>query len=69
MLKNLGVDFNKKSLDLVITEDSWGKEVFTFPIRFAKEIKYEGIEEAYFPRGWNKVKNPEFWTYAFGIKS
>jgi CubicO group peptidase (beta-lactamase class C family) len=64
MLKKLtGKEIDKVSL--LITEDTWGKEVFTFPLRFAKDIKYEGFEEAHFPKGWIKEDSPEFWSYAF----
>lgn len=54
-----------ESENLLITDKSWGKEVFTFPLRFAKEIKYEGFEEAHFPKGWRKEESNEFWSYAF----
>ncbi len=64
MLKKLtGKEVEKVSL--LITESTWGKEVFTFPLRFAKEIKYEGFEEAHFPKGWRKEDSNEFWSYAF----
>ncbi len=64
MLKKLtGKEVEKVSL--LITESTWGKEVFTFPLRFAKEIKYEGFEEAHFPKGWTKEDSNEFWSYAF----
>ena len=64
MLKKLtGEDIEKVSV--LKTESTWGKEVFTFPLRFAKEIKYEGFEEAHFPKGWIKEESPEFWSYAF----
>ena len=53
------------TLDLLVTDSIWGKEVFTFPIRFASGIKYEGIEEAQFPKGWSKKESPNFWSYVF----
>ncbi len=50
--------------DLLISDD-WGKEIFTFPIRFAKKIPFDGFEEARFPKGWGDKSSPYFWTYAF----
>lgn len=47
------------------TDSSWFKEIFTFPISFAQEIKYVGIEDARFPPGWSKAASPEFWSYIF----
>lgn len=46
--------------------DDWGTEIFHFPIRFAKEIPYKGIEDARFPKGWSDVESDYFWTYLFG---
>jgi CubicO group peptidase (beta-lactamase class C family) len=54
-----------KRVSLLKTEVTWGKEVFGFPLRFAKEVKYAGFEEAHFPRGWAKETSSEFWSYAF----
>lgn len=51
--------------DILVTEDNWGKELFKFPIRFASEIPYTGMEEARFPKGWGDSTHVEFWTYAF----
>jgi hypothetical protein len=51
--------------DLIIASDSWGKEFFQFPISFAQEINFKGMEDARFPKGWAKIESPEFWSYAF----
>lgn len=51
--------------DLIIANDSWGKEFFQFPISFAQEINFKGMEDARFPKGWAKIESPEFWSYAF----
>jgi len=64
MLKKL-TGKEPKEFSLLITDDTWGKEVFTFPLRFAKELPYKGFEEAHFPKGWIKEESPEFWSYAF----
>ncbi|MEE9438783.1 MAG: serine hydrolase, partial [Saprospiraceae bacterium] len=64
MLKKLsGKEINVVSL--LKTDTTWGKEVFIFPFRFAKELNYKGFEEAHFPKGWIKEDSPEFWSYAF----
>jgi hypothetical protein len=54
-----------KKISVLTTENTWEKEVFSFPLRFAKEIKYEGFEEAHFPKGWIDKDSPEFWSYTF----
>lgn len=50
---------------LVVPDSTWAKEHFTFPISFAQEINYEGVEEAAFPKGWGTVNGPNFWSYCF----
>lgn len=47
-------------------DEDWGTEIFHFPIRFAKDIPYKGIEDARFPKGWSDTTNQYFWTYLFG---
>jgi CubicO group peptidase (beta-lactamase class C family) len=65
MLEQLGVKINKADLYLLKTAPTWGKEIFTFPLNFAQEIDYKGIEEAHFPKGWRKTAHIEFWSYVF----
>jgi hypothetical protein len=43
----------------------WAIERFLIPISFAPQIPYKGIEDIRFSPGWAKVKNDEYWTYAF----
>jgi hypothetical protein len=50
---------------LLVSDTTWTKEHFTFPISFAQEIDYEGVEEAVFSKGWGNVESQTFWTYAF----
>ena len=54
-----------ENIDLLVSDTTWTKEHFTFPIPFAQEINYEGVEEAVFPKGWGNVESQTFWTYAF----
>jgi len=56
---------NEENLDLLITENTWRKEAFPLPIPFAPEIKYKGVEEAQFSKGWSNPESEEFWTYVF----
>ena len=55
----------KQDIDVLDTGTIWTKELFTFPLHFAKEIPYKGIEDARFPIGWGNKESPEFWSYAF----
>ncbi|PHS62852.1 MAG: hypothetical protein COB12_10130 [Flavobacterium sp.] len=58
-------EIEQTTIDLLQTDSLWIKEIFTFPIRFAKEIDYKGIEEAQFPKGWSSKESPNFWSYVF----
>ncbi|GAA0745166.1 hypothetical protein [Gaetbulibacter jejuensis] len=51
--------------NLLVTDSTWAKEVFKFPIGFAQDISYSGFEEAQFPKGWGTKESPRFWSYAF----
>lgn len=51
--------------NLLVTDSTWAKEVFKFPIGFAQDIPYSGFEEAQFPKGWGTKDSPRFWSYAF----
>jgi len=55
----------KDSISLLETDSTWGKEIFHFPLGFAREINYTGVEEAIFPKGWGTVGGDEFWSYVF----
>ena len=55
----------KEHLFFLETDSTWRKEMFHFPIHFASDINYEGIEDARFPVGWEKQDSPNFWSYAF----
>jgi hypothetical protein len=54
----------KAPYHLEIPKD-WGIERFEIPINFAPQILYKGVEDIRFTPGWAKVKNDEYWTYAF----
>ena len=52
-----------KGLELLVTD--WGKEFFHFPLHFAEEIPFKGVEEVVFPKNWIKKDSSEFWSYVF----
>jgi hypothetical protein len=43
----------------------WGLERMEFPIEFAPDIKYKGVEDLRFAPGWGDANSPEHWSYAF----
>ena len=55
----------KEHLFFLETDSTWRKEMFIFPIGFARDINYKGVEDARFPVGWEKQDSPNFWSYAF----
>lgn len=50
---------------LIAPDSTWGKEIFEFPLSFAPQLAYSGIEEAWFPKNWIKKDSAAFWSYAF----
>ena len=58
----------KETIDLLVTEDSWRKEAFKFPIPFAKEVDFNGVADVRFTKGWEDKNSPNFWSYAFAWK-
>ena len=58
----------KETIDLLVTEDSWRKEAFRFPIPFAKEVNFDGVSDVRFTKGWEDKDSPNFWSYAFAWK-
>lgn len=53
---------------ITVANDTWGQEFFKFPLRFASNIAFEGMEDARFPKGWGDVNSHEFWSYVFAWK-
>ena len=56
------------NINLMITEDSWRKEAFTFPKPFAPEVDFNGVADVRFTKGWSDVDSDLFWSYAFAWK-
>jgi hypothetical protein len=42
----------------------WQTERFSFPLNFAPEISYQGVEDLRFAPGWAKSASEEYWSYA-----
>ena len=55
----------KSNVNLLETDSTWNQEVFHFPISFAPEIIFEGVEDARFPEFWAKKDSTDFWSYIF----
>jgi len=57
---------NDAEENIIELDDTWGKELFPFPIRFAPSIEYEGLAEVRFPpKGWRDPNHPNFWSYTY----
>ena len=50
---------------LLVSDSLWTKEIFQFPIHFAKDIDYMGFEDARFPPHWAKQNHAQHWSYVF----
>ena len=48
-----------------LSMDSWSIERFPIPIEFAPAIKYTGVEDIRFFKGWSNANSTEYWSYAF----
>ncbi|MBO9205471.1 MULTISPECIES: hypothetical protein [Niastella] len=44
---------------------NWGQERIAFPIDFAPQIAYKGIEDLRFAPGWGDPAKEDHWTYGF----
>jgi hypothetical protein len=55
----------KSNFNILETDSTWNQEVFQFPIPFAPEIKFDGFEDARFPKFWAKKDSADFWSYIF----
>jgi hypothetical protein len=45
--------------------EGWKHETIPFPLEFAPELPYQGVEELRFAPGMFKPDQPDFWSYAF----
>lgn len=45
--------------------EGWRTETIPFPLEFAPELEYEGLEELRFAPGMFDADSEDFWTYAF----
>jgi hypothetical protein len=70
LLPCIGVSQDNKKDDATLPygfsiPDGWSVERIPFPIEFAPQIAYKGIEELRFTPGWGNPKSEEHWSYAF----
>ena len=42
----------------------WNHESIPFPLGFAPQLPYRGVEELRFAPGWSKPNQPGYWSYA-----
>ncbi len=56
---------NHKSINLLTADSTWGKEIIEFPLHFAPQLNYKGVEDVRFPFGWENVDHPYFWSCIF----
>ena len=45
--------------------EGWNHETIPFPLDFAPQLPYRGVEELRFAPGWAKPDQPGYWSYAF----
>jgi hypothetical protein len=45
--------------------EGWKEETIPFPLEFAPELPYKGVEELRFSPGMFKPDQPGYWSYAF----
>ncbi len=55
----------ENNVEILKADSTWTKEKLKMPLGFAQDIKYEGIEDIRFAKGWSKKDSPGFWTYTF----
>jgi hypothetical protein len=49
----------------LMVPNGWGVERFPFPIEFAPQIAYKGMEDLRFTPGWANPESEQHWSYAF----
>ncbi|WP_052172418.1 serine hydrolase [Psychroserpens jangbogonensis] len=65
MLKELEVDY---LIDLLKVDDTWVKEIITFPIGWAPKMTVNGFEELRFAPEWSNAKHEDFWSLVMAWK-
>ena len=45
--------------------EGWRQETIPFPLEFAPDLPYQGVEELRFSPGMFKPDQPDYWSYAF----
>jgi len=60
-----GISQIKQNEFVLDTVKGWGTELMKFPLDFAPEIDFKGVEDIRFAPGWSKKGAEDFWTYKF----
>ncbi|GAB5527159.1 MAG: hypothetical protein Roseis2KO_50310 [Roseivirga sp.] len=50
---------------MLTAPDTWGPEIFSFPLEFAPSIDYQGFEDIRFAPGWSDTTANDYFTYTF----
>ena len=56
---------DKKEVNLIQTDKTWGKEIIQVPFWFAPKIGYKGQEDIRFAKGWEDINSDGFWVLVF----
>lgn len=56
---------NKKEVNLIQADSTWGKEIIQVPFWFAPNIDFKGYEDIRFAKGWEEINSSGFWTLVF----
>jgi hypothetical protein len=57
--------FGQEKETVLSAPENWKSEIIPFPIGFAPDIDFVGIEDLRFTPGWADSTSQEFWTYMF----
>lgn len=59
------LSFGQEAQTVLNAPSSWRKEVIPFPLPFAPDIDFKGVEDIRFAPGWHDPSSEDFWTYYF----
>tara|TARA_R110002050_G_scaffold141251_1_gene266276 strand:- start:30845 stop:31429 length:585 start_codon:yes stop_codon:yes gene_type:complete len=59
------VGFATEHDSVLVAPNNWIAEIIPFPLGFAREIEFTGIEDLRFAPHWSDSTSEAFWTYAF----
>lgn len=62
---SLAYSQESKPETVLTAPDTWGPEIFSFPLEFAPAIDYQGFEDIRFAPGWSDTTANDYFTYTF----